>query len=478
MSAPEHERFYTEYTQALREGTAALFAGAGLSIPAGYVDWKKLLEPLAERLGLEVEQEPDLPALAQFAVNEEGGNKTAVSQRILDDLTREVSLTPSHELLARLPLRSVWTTNYDNLLEEAFAAAGKRPDVKRRPTSLSLTARDADVTVYKMHGDITEPEQAIITKDDYEAYNDGARQLFSTTLQAELASKTFLFLGFSFNDTNLGYILARVRGLLGHNTRSHFWIEKRKDGKQERRRQELQLANLRRYGIRCLLIDKYEEIPQLLGRLEERMRSNNVFISGTIADAGTMGLERLERFAMELSGALVRKGYTVFTGFGRGLGEPLYAGAFKVLHERKPSNIRGRLELRPMPRGLPEAEHKAAYTRWRQQVIGQTRFTLILCGNRRDDSGRLIVGPGIREEFEIALAQGSLPIPVAATGHGAAVSGAVDLWNELKGRLKDVYKDKSDEVAPLLEVLADPRKSNDELIQAIFDIIELVSRPG
>jgi hypothetical protein len=45
------EEFYKEYTQALDEGYAALFAGAGLSRPSGFVDWKELLKdirPLAK----------------------------------------------------------------------------------------------------------------------------------------------------------------------------------------------------------------------------------------------------------------------------------------------------------------------------------------------------------------------------------------------------------------------------------------------
>ncbi|HYO71156.1 MAG TPA: SIR2 family protein [Archangium sp.] len=471
----EHvERFYAEYSRALREGTAALFAGAGLSVPAGYVDWKKLLKPLADELRLDVEQETDLPALAQFAVNEEGGNRTAVSQRILEDLTRDVSLTESHGLLARLPIRSVWTTNYDDLLEKAFAREGKRVDIKRRATGLSLTMPDADVTLYKMHGDITEPERAVITKDDYESYNDGTRQLFTTTLQAELATKTFLFLGFSFTDTNLGSILGRVRGLLGNNNRRHFWIDKRKSG-LERRRQELQVGNLLRYGIRCVLVDDYAEIPRMLGTLQQRARLNNVFISGTIGDPGVMGQERLEQFAMALSGRLVRKGYSVFSGFGRGLGESIYAGAFKVLREPRSGTPRGRMELCPMPRGLPEAERPAAYTAWRTQVIRQTGFSIILCGNRWDDAGKLFVGPGIREEFDIARREGCRPIPVAATGHGAAASGAVELWKELMGKLDTFYPEGG--VEPFFQVLGDLGKSNEELLEAIFGIIQRVSQP-
>ena len=35
--------FYDNYGQALQEGNAAIFAGAGLSRASGHVDWRELL---------------------------------------------------------------------------------------------------------------------------------------------------------------------------------------------------------------------------------------------------------------------------------------------------------------------------------------------------------------------------------------------------------------------------------------------------
>ena len=37
------EELIREYTRAIQEGNAAIFAGAGLSRPSGFVDWKGLL---------------------------------------------------------------------------------------------------------------------------------------------------------------------------------------------------------------------------------------------------------------------------------------------------------------------------------------------------------------------------------------------------------------------------------------------------
>jgi len=54
------------------------------------------------------------------------------------------------------------------------------------------------------------PDDAIISKDQYEKYfqTHGA---FINTLSGDLVSKTFLFIGFSFTDPNLDYILSRIR---------------------------------------------------------------------------------------------------------------------------------------------------------------------------------------------------------------------------------------------------------------------------
>ncbi|MCX6151727.1 MAG: hypothetical protein NTX22_14485 [Ignavibacteriales bacterium] len=43
-------RFIDTYTKAIKENNAAIFAGAGLSIPAGFVNWKNLLRDSATAL--------------------------------------------------------------------------------------------------------------------------------------------------------------------------------------------------------------------------------------------------------------------------------------------------------------------------------------------------------------------------------------------------------------------------------------------
>ena len=62
------ESFIRGYVQALKDHNAAVFAGAGLSIPAGMVNWQELLKDIATDIGLDVSKEPDLISVAQFHV--------------------------------------------------------------------------------------------------------------------------------------------------------------------------------------------------------------------------------------------------------------------------------------------------------------------------------------------------------------------------------------------------------------------------
>jgi NAD-dependent SIR2 family protein deacetylase len=160
------DSFIDTYAQALADQNAAIFAGAGLSIPAGMVDWKGLLKNIAREIGLDVKKEDDLITVAQFHYNEHGG-RHKINQALIHEFARRAKLTENHRILARLPIRTYWTTNYDTLIEESLKEAGKTPDVKTTVANLATTLPRRDAVVYKMHGDIAQPDKAVVTKDDY-----------------------------------------------------------------------------------------------------------------------------------------------------------------------------------------------------------------------------------------------------------------------------------------------------------------------
>ena len=78
-------QFLRDYIKAIRDGNAAVFAGAGLSRPSGFVIWKELLRPLAEDIGLNIDDEHDLTAVAQYVRNK-SGNRSSINSAILEAL--------------------------------------------------------------------------------------------------------------------------------------------------------------------------------------------------------------------------------------------------------------------------------------------------------------------------------------------------------------------------------------------------------
>ena len=65
----EIKRLAKKYAKEIIDDNAAIFAGAGLSIDSGYVNWEDLLKDMAVEIGLDVKKEHDLISLTQYYVN-------------------------------------------------------------------------------------------------------------------------------------------------------------------------------------------------------------------------------------------------------------------------------------------------------------------------------------------------------------------------------------------------------------------------
>ena len=191
------ESFIRDYVKELRSNNAAIFAGAGLSVGAGFVDWVRLLEPLAQDLGLDSSKEShQLVALAQFYENRNGRHR--INQRILEEFPAERAPTENHRLLAKLPITKFWTTNYDKLLETALSDAGKVADVKHDVQQLAHTLPRRNAVVYKMHGDDDLPVARVFAAGVSEwrrstaggvVDRDGIRERLSTAMGSAVANE-------------------------------------------------------------------------------------------------------------------------------------------------------------------------------------------------------------------------------------------------------------------------------------------------
>lgn len=471
------EEFLKKYSAAIEDGSSALFVGAGLSRPAGLADWRTLLRSIAEELELDIDQETDLISLAQYHVNERKSRST-LNDVLVNEFVKGAKATRNHELIARLPIRTVWTTNYDTLIEDACRSANKKPDIKITQENLALSVHGRDVTIYKMHGDVSQPDSAVLTRGDYEDY-ELRRALFSVQLKGDLVSKTFLFVGFSFTDPNIDYVLSRIRLLMGENQRMHFCIMRRPEpatgrgrAKAQReydaRRMNLRIGDLKRYNIQAVLVDDYAEITSLFEELNRRAHSRSVFVSGSAHEFGPLGRDRIEALCRLLGQEIIRRGFDLVSGFGLGIGGAVIVGATEARYEAEEIGSRDRLMLRPFPQTRPARMSQAAlFKRYRQDMIANARYVIVVSGNKKKGKG-VVVAPGVLEECEIARSQGKVIIPVGATGHAAR-----QLWTETVRDQKTLFRGLS--VKRELERLGDESSSDDDLVDAVFSIIEKAS---
>lgn len=415
------------YSKAVQEGYAAVFAGAGLSRSSGYVDWKSLLKPLAQEIGLNIDKENDLVAVAQYYRNERG-NRAAINQAIMETFTNETKENENINILTRLAIDTYWTTNYDQLLENGLRGNNRKVEVKVDKDQLAVTLHDRDAVLYKMHGDVERPSDAVITKDDYESY-DIKRPLFRTALQGDLISKTFLFIGFSFEDPNLDYILGRIHTLLNENERDHYCFFKRvqkEKGESDENfayrkiKQDFREKDLKRYGIQAVFVDKYEEITDILKKIENVVYMNNVFISGSAEQFDLpWSKESAEDLAYQLSKTLVNRDYKITSGFGLGIGSSIINGALDEIYTTKYRHINEHLCLRPFPQGIANpAKRKSLSTKYRYEMLTQTGIAIFMFGNKKKD-GVIINADGCWEEYEIAKSLGKIIIPLGSTGYVA-----------------------------------------------------------
>lgn len=472
--------FIREYTRELHNKNAAVFAGAGLSMASGYVDWHGLMRELIQDLGLHPEREHDLVTLAQYHCNQAAGNKTRLTQTIFNYFAPTRQPTPNHRVLASLPIFTYWTTNYDKLIEKALEEAKKVPDVKYTLKQLSVTRPDRDVVVYKMHGDIDNPADAVISKDDYESY-PLKMNAFVSALRGDLVEKTFLFLGFSFTDPNIDYILSRVRVQYEQHQRQHYSIQRRVSRSRDEEEQEFKyrqlkqdyfLRDLKRFGIQTVLVEEYSEITELLQQVAASYKRSSIFISGAADDYGTWSRSDAEQFIHTLSHQIASRKNRIVTGFGVGVGGAVVNGALAYLNAAGKTISDADLVMRPFPQ-IPAGTSSLAeqWTEYRKAMIDYAGIAIFLFGNKRDSAGNVGSSEGMKQEFDLCVQAGVHPLPIGATGFLAA-----ELWAEVMRDFARFYPKSTAGFRNDFEQLADRSKTADELRAIVERLIEKLQR--
>ena len=428
--------FIRDYSESILDSQAALFIGSGLSREACAYDWRGLLREAAEDIGLNVDKESDLISLAEYYVNNKRSRAKiddAISKCFKDIRTP----TENHRLLASLPITSYWTTNYDRLLECAFESMGLSYSVLTDDESLKKHTDGKDIILRKLHGDVNRPYECVITRSDYEEFAF-RHEILLAQLKGEMCAKSFLFLGYSFSDTDIKHILTRIRHFYKRNSpQRHFCIlanvqkdasETKEDFEYRKCWLEHHITDLQSYGINTVLVNDFGEITDMLKEIRHRISAKQVFISGAFEDDPS-GI--LSKYAHNIAKWLIENGYRIHTGYGKNVGAEIVAGAFSACEKSKTKikDFNSSVFLYPFPykKSMTDDERRTAYSELRESAILRTHITIIINGTKMQSKKAVpIVSNGVLEEGYLSIAQGNVVIPIAVT-EGAARQ----LWTEI-----------------------------------------------
>jgi hypothetical protein len=203
--------------QALESGSCVLFVGAGIACHltvdgAPIPDGRTLSNDLASTFKVDVGGVSDLSKIAQIVELRRG--RTELEKYIQK---RICNPEPDDTLcwICTVRWRGIFTTNYDNGIEQAYDRTPNPPQTPVRiaaTSQLSSFDRRFQVPVYYLHGKLCGPDQSriIITENDYAEFRK-QRQMMFEVLKQEFATSTFLYIGYSNQDPNWKMLLEELR---------------------------------------------------------------------------------------------------------------------------------------------------------------------------------------------------------------------------------------------------------------------------
>ena len=165
-------------------------------------------------------------------------------------------LTPSHHALTSLPIKRVFTTNYDELIETAYYAKGIqiRVSSSTRDFMDHRAMQDSHHRI-KLHGTIAHPDTIVLTRSNYAKSRQERTEMFRyLTDQFEYAS--FLFVGFSLLDPNFNILFDEAHYARGGKNPVSYLVQGRKD--------QLREAYLSSLGINTIALEDWNQLPSFL----------------------------------------------------------------------------------------------------------------------------------------------------------------------------------------------------------------------
>lgn len=283
-----------EIIDAVIKGELVLFCGAGISTEGRNVLPFSFYKSIQEELDIN-DDSLSFSNLMQQYCNQPNGRKKLLKkirerfQYIHSFAELERQATQFHRELATIyPIHTIVTTNWDTYFEQYCGAIPITI-----PEDFAFWDEHSRFVI-KIHGSINNLSSIIATSEDYEqCYKRMQNGVIGATLKNIIATKTVVFIGFSFGDEDFSQIINYLRNEMGE-LYPHIYLVTLDDSLQER----LEYKN----STAIVTSGTY-----FLHKLKNILIEKDIIKNGSVRPLIETALERMEIFHGQVSKISLRK---------------------------------------------------------------------------------------------------------------------------------------------------------------------------
>lgn len=249
----------------MNKNQLVIFTGAGVSMNAGLPSWNQLIEYILDDLReKETKSEKYKEALKDDimspldVLHKIEHHKEFAIESLEKTIRRydNIQPTPIFKLIGEISTKFI-TTNYDCLLETQYQDFEK---ITYNNTFKVSKLSNYERYIFKIHGDIQEPDKCILFPFQYEELYKKSEQSSIFELKKIISDKSILFVGFSLNDPYINYVFDFITKMYSGFTPEHYIITTEKEKKWPNR-------------VTPITISSHTEIETLLKKITEEKKN-------------------------------------------------------------------------------------------------------------------------------------------------------------------------------------------------------------
>ena len=262
------KKYIQTIISANNDNSLAIFVGAGISKSSETKSvklptWNDLIEDL--KVELEIESESDYLKIAQLYYLAFG--EFTYYKKLKEYFPEHITPSIIHKIIFDINPHVIITTNWDILLEKTIQENAYIYDVVCSDNDLVKSSLQNKLI--KMHGDFKN-HNIVFKEDDYLKYNL-LFPLIENYVKSILSTHTVVFIGYSYNDTNLKQIVKWIQNYSNVRPPMYLVTYKRNDN---------QIKYLENHGITTLVIEDIDdkEFP-VKDELDDYSKKMHTFLS-------------------------------------------------------------------------------------------------------------------------------------------------------------------------------------------------------